>query len=132
MPRDAAGRLQALRVIGLALAACEKSVQIVYEREQRPAEKLHQPWVDRVRGQMLEAYAALEAEFARHPRDCTGAGIDQAGVSTAAAWQFTRQLLPELLPAANCPLLREFSSKAEALAEFRAVPHGSGTYRHAG
>jgi glutathione S-transferase len=41
---------RAQRIIGLALAACEKTVQIVYERTLRPAEKQHQPWLDRVRG----------------------------------------------------------------------------------
>ncbi|MFS2055313.1 glutathione S-transferase, partial [Variovorax sp. CT11-76] len=55
-PAEAAARLRALRLTGLALAACEKTVQIVYERNLRPAEKLHQPWVDRVLGQLLAAY----------------------------------------------------------------------------
>ena len=48
-----------LRLIGLALATCEKSVQIIYEHNLRPAEKRHQPWVSRVTGQLLAAYAAL-------------------------------------------------------------------------
>ena len=40
-PDDA---LRAARLTGLALAACEKSVQIVYERNLRPADKQHEPW----------------------------------------------------------------------------------------
>lgn len=44
MPAGIAELRHALRVIGLALAACEKSVQIIYERNLRPAEKRHQPW----------------------------------------------------------------------------------------
>ncbi len=67
MPAQAAERAQALRVIGLALAACEKSVQIIYERALRPSEKRHEPWVTRVTGQLLAAFAALEAEAARRP-----------------------------------------------------------------
>ena len=67
MPAGIAERQRALRVLGLALAACEKSVQIVYERGVRPAEKLHQPWVDRVTGQLLAACGALETELARQP-----------------------------------------------------------------
>src|SRR6185436_12644877 len=50
MPTDAPALARALRIVGLALAACEKSVQIVYERELRPPEKLHEPWVARVTG----------------------------------------------------------------------------------
>ena len=36
-----------LCLIGLALAATEKSVQIVYERGLRPPEKVHEPWHSR-------------------------------------------------------------------------------------
>lgn len=121
----------ALRVIGLALAACEKSVQILYERGQRPPEKRHEPWVTRVTGQLLAAYDALEGELARSPLEATGATIDQAGITTAVAWQFTQQMLPEVVPAANYPDLTAFSAAAEALPEFRAAPHGDGTFRHA-
>ena len=39
MPTNLAERQHALRAIGLALAACEKTVQIVYERNLRPPEK---------------------------------------------------------------------------------------------
>src|SRR5437870_638792 len=41
MPRALSERQHALRLVGLALAACEKTVQIVYEHELRPAEKRH-------------------------------------------------------------------------------------------
>ncbi|AMP00429.1 hypothetical protein CAter282_2570 [Collimonas arenae] len=53
MPAAIGERQHVLRVIGLSLAACEKSVQIVYERNLRPAEKQHEPWVDRVQGSCL-------------------------------------------------------------------------------
>jgi glutathione S-transferase len=122
----------ALRVIGLALAACEKSVQIVYERDLRPPEKRHEPWVTRVTTQLLAAYRALENEIARRPLAVTSSAITQAGVSSAVAWQFTQQVLPEVVPAANYPSLAAFSAKAEALREFAAAPHGASTYRRDG
>ena len=50
------------RAVSLALAACEKSVQIVYERNLRPKEAQYEPWMGRVSGQLLAAYAALEHE----------------------------------------------------------------------
>jgi glutathione S-transferase len=62
MPADRAAHEIALRQMGLALAACEKTVSILYERNQRPAEKHHQPWLDRILGQLLLAYGALERE----------------------------------------------------------------------
>jgi glutathione S-transferase len=121
-----------LRVIGLALAACEKSVQIIYERELRPPEKLHEPWVTRVTGQLLAAYGALEEAVAHRPLPVTSSVITQAGVSAAIAWHFTQQMLPEVVPAASYPSLVALSAKAEALPEFRAAPHGASTYRHGG
>lgn len=132
MPTGAAERQHALRLIGLALAACEKSVQIVYERNLRPIEKQHQPWVSRVMGQLLAAFAALESELQRQPLAVARRDIDQAGITTAVAWHFTQDLLPEVVDASSYPLLRDFSARAEQLPEFLAAPHGDSTYRHAG
>ncbi len=129
MPTQGVERQHALRVIGLALAACEKSVQIVYERQLRPADKLHEPWVARVTGQLLAAYADLESELTRKPLAHAPDGINQAGVSAAVAWEFTQQLLPDLVLADNYPALRAFSCHAEALPAFQAAPHGASTYR---
>jgi len=126
MPEGLAERQHALRLIGLALAACEKSVQIVYERELRPAEKLHQPWISRVSGQVLAAYDALEAEIARQPLAATNQSIDQAGVTTAVAWHFTQQLVPDVVDPARFPLLQAYSAIAETLPCFVAAPHGDG------
>lgn len=130
MPAGLAERQHALRVIGLALAACEKAVQIVYERNVRPPEKRHEPWVARVTGQLLAACAALEAELSRRPLAATSQTLGQAGVTTAATWEFVQQSIPEIVPAASHPSLRAFSVSAEALPEFLAAPHGPGTYRH--
>jgi len=127
MPLNLNDRRHALRTIGLALATCEKSVQIIYERNLRPVEKLHQPWVSRVTGQLLAALDALESEFATRQYAAASRDINQAGVSTAVAWQFTQQMLPEVVPASAYPHLDEFSRRVEALPEFASAPHGSGT-----
>lgn len=130
MPRGLPERLHALRVLGLALAACEKSVQIVYEHDLRPNEKWHEPWLTRVTGQMLAAYGALESELQRKPPAVTRGTIDQAGVTAAVVWQFTQQLLPGLVPVQAHPALQAMSLQAEAtLPEFIAAPHGDSTYQ---
>jgi len=132
MPAGIAARQHALRVIGLALAACEKSVQIIYEQNLRPAEKLHEPWVSRVSGQLIAAIEALESELGRKPFEVTSGTINQAGVTTAVAWHFIQMMLPDVVDAANYPTLRTFSSQAESLAEFKAAPYGSSTYQSGG
>ena len=129
MPAGTSERRRALRVIGLALAACEKSVQIIYERSLRPPEKLHQPWISRVTGQLLAAYNALESEVLREPLAIADEPIDQAGITTAVAWHFTQMTLPEVVRASDFPALQGFSAKAEQLPEFASAPYGSGTCR---
>ena len=131
MPRAGAQRQHALRLIGLGLAACEKSVQIVYERDLRPAEKQHEPWVTRVTEQLMAAYDTLEEEIQRRPLAATSVSIDQAGVTTAVAWQFTQMMIPQIVLATRYPALAGYSARCEELTEFAAAPHGSGTYRPA-
>ncbi len=129
MPTDAASLRHSLRLIGLALAACEKSVQIVYERKLRPTEKQYAPWVERVSGQLLAAYDALEAASRDRSLAVTSGTIDQAGITTAVAWKFTQEMLPDIVQATDYTALRTLSDKAEALAAFAAAPCGSSTYR---
>lgn len=127
MPRGLAERRAALRALGLALAACEKSVQLVYERF-RPAEKQHEPWVARVIGQMHAAYGGLEAQLAAQPPG-ERRQIDAAEIAIAVAWHFTRSTLPGIIDDAAHPQLCALSAWAEQLPEFSAAPHGDGTVR---
>jgi glutathione S-transferase len=122
MPAEIGERLHALRIIGLALAACEKSIQIVYEHNLRPPEKQHAPWLERVQGQLYAAYQALELELRKKPLEVSSRTINQAGLTTAVAWNFTQMMLPEIVAASDYPLLQAFSEKAEHLAEFIAAP----------
>lgn len=123
LPVEPAALAQALRLTGLALAACEKSVQIVYEHGVRPAEKLHQPWLERVTGQMRQGYGLLEQALKGRPHQ-----LDLAGQTAAVCWHFTQQLHPDLAKAAEHPALAALSAWAEAQPAFAAAPHGDGVY----
>lgn len=127
MPRGLAERQAALRTVGLALAACEKSVQLVYERNLRPPEKQHEPWASRVLGQMRAAFDELEAELAERAPPRSAQRIDAGGVATAVAWYFTERMLPGPVKGGAYPRLRELSAWAEQLPEFVAAPYGDGT-----
>ncbi|BEP43057.1 glutathione S-transferase [Variovorax sp. V15] len=122
VPADPARRLRELRLTGLALAACEKTVQIVYERKLRPAEKLHQPWMDRVQGQLAAAYSALEREIAAEPLPASEETMTQAGISTAVAWAFTQLLTPDAISPTDFPVLAAYSAQAERLPVFVGAP----------
>jgi glutathione S-transferase len=122
IPADRQARQNAFRILGLALVACEKSVQILYEKELRPADKQHGPWLDRVHGQLEVACRELEAGLAATPLDATEAGIDQAGITSAVAWSFTQLVQPGTITADAHPTLAEFAARAEALPVFQAFP----------
>ncbi len=83
LPAGLKDRQHSLRLIGLALAATEKSVQIVYEHGLRPAEKVHAPWLGRVTGQMQAAFGELEQALAARMPPQRSAELDQVGVTLA-------------------------------------------------
>lgn len=119
LPGEPAARAVALRIVGLSLAACEKSVQIVYERQLRPSEKQYEPWVQRVTEQLRAAYRVLETEtpeFAAAPK------LTAATIAAAVSWRFTQEKVPEALEAQAHPRLRALSEWAEAQPEFLAAP----------
>ena len=124
LPENVRERAAALRSVGLALAACEKSVQIVYERNLRPPEKQHEPWVSRVTEQLLAAYRALETELA-----VPGASLElnAATIAAATTWRFTQEKLPGTVGAHQHPRLHSLSQWAEAQPAFLASPYDETT-----
>jgi len=115
-------RRRTLRMTGLALAACEKAVQIVYELNLRPKEKHHEPWLSRVRGQLIAAIGLLEDEVRHSAPTIDGTRLSQAGVTTAVMWRFVRMMLPEFVLASPYPTLQALSDAAERLPVFMAFP----------
>lgn len=118
---DPATLLAEFRAVGLALAACEKSVQMVYERQLRPVTAQHEPWLQRVRGQLLAAYAALEEQVKQRPALFKGKH-SQAVVSAAVAWQFTQSMLAPEVDARRHPALAALSARLEQESEFLKYP----------
>jgi glutathione S-transferase len=118
LPAAPAARAQALRAIGPALAACEKTAQIVYEYTLRPQEKQHQPWLDRVQEQLLAALKLLEAEAGAFDT----AALDQAAITAAVAWSFVQLMVPQIVSPAYFPRLAAWAAQAEALPVFQRYP----------
>ncbi|MEO3690908.1 glutathione S-transferase [Roseateles paludis] len=121
-PAGGAALEQALRCEALALAACEKSVQQVYETQLRPTEHQHGPWLERVRAQMFTAYDLLEAAWGGRDLTPSEASIDQPAITAAVTWSFTQDLLPGLIDATRCPRLAALAAHAERLPAFQALP----------
>jgi len=119
-PSDPAALQHDFRAVSLGLAACEKSVQTVYERDLRPAEAQYEPWLARVRCQLISACAGLEREVASRPE--AFAGLSHASITAAVAWQFTQSQLASVVPAAQYPSLRALSERLERLPQFQKYP----------
>lgn len=121
MPKKPVQRLRALRLIGLALAASEKSVQLYYERNLRPTEIQFEPWVQRVEGQLVAAWSALERELEKQPLKTDGT-IEQDGITLAVAWSFTNLVVPDQVSAGQFPRVAAFTTYAEGLEAFVSTP----------
>lgn len=117
-----------LQIVSLALAACEKAVQLFYEKNLRPIEKQHQPWVARVTGQMQAACLLLEEKWQACPAVVESQSVNQAQITSAVVWQFIQSVLPDVVPAEQFPHLQRLSQHAESLPLFLAFPPvGPGT-----
>ena len=119
---DLANSVRALRLTGLALAAYEKAVQIVYERKLRPLDKQHAPWLERVSMQLHAAWNLLEQECAHLPLPGETGTIDQAGVTIAVGWSFAQLETPDIVKPADYPAIHAYTRSAETLPAFLATP----------
>jgi glutathione S-transferase len=121
MPASGPERTRALRLLGLALAASEKAVQVVYERNLRPPEAQHAPWVERVTGQLLAALDELEHEVKAAGPWLVGDRMLQPDITTAVAWGFIQLTIADVVEAEAYPALAAQAERLEALPAFRAT-----------
>lgn len=119
---DAATRLLQFRRVSYATAACDKGVQLVYESQLRPASAQHEPWKQRVRGQMNAAFSALEFLTPAPGSALDERDLDHAAIWSAVVWQQLRALVPGEVPAGSRPHLERLSAMCEALPVFRRHP----------
>jgi len=122
MPQAADERKTAQKLIGIALVACEKTVQHLYETSLRPADKQYEPWLERVRMQLSAAWDMLEPAAARASPWLLGQKLSLADITLAVAWRFNQYAQPGLSEASRYPALTAFSVRAETLPEFVAYP----------
>jgi glutathione S-transferase len=61
VPAAGSDRRAVLKITAIMMGVCEKLLQAAYERNHRPAEKVHQPWRDDCIAQAGHALQAVEA-----------------------------------------------------------------------
>jgi len=122
MPARGPERQEALRLLGLSLAACEKCVQLIYERERRPPERQHADWIDRVAWQANAALGELERAAARARPWLQGERFNAADVALACTWRFAQYYQSTGMDATRYPALVAYSARAEQLPQFASTP----------
>ena len=120
MPPPGPARREALRIIGLAMAAAEKCVSIVYEKERRAV--IDAPWMERVTSQANTAFAELEKTAKRAGPWLQGERLTAADIAVACTWRFGQYYDSKEIPASRYPALVAHSERAEALPEFKSTP----------
>jgi glutathione S-transferase len=123
LPRSGQQRRDALQLMWRAIGAAEKGRDVVYERVFRPAEKRHEPWLERVRMQMHGALTELEQQIASRGegRWLIGDRLTQADITTGCALTFVFESVNITPESAPYPALRNFVARCEALPEFQST-----------
>jgi glutathione S-transferase len=123
LPAAGQRRRDALQLISLATGAADKAVLQIYETVFRPAEKRHEPWLDRCRLQVRGALAALERRALDNGTGwLLGEEFTQADVTLGCVLGFLYGSVGVNRERIEYPALAAFSARCEALPAFRAVP----------
>ena len=115
-----------VQVWPLDLAVCEKSVQFHYERVLRPADRQHEPWAERVRGQLFAGLEALEREINAGKGWLFEDRMLLPDITLATAFAFTQGYLSDIVDKTRFGAIASLSARAEDSREFRAAPPEDG------
>jgi glutathione S-transferase len=119
LPRSGKPRRDALKLMAIATGAAEKGVAQIYEGVFRPAEKFHQPWVERCKIQVSGALQELEkVRIAQAPDSwLMGTRMLQPDITIACVFTFLSDALRmDMTP---FPALQSLVARCEAQAPFK-------------
>jgi glutathione S-transferase len=123
LPARGQSRRAALQLMALATGAADKAVLQIYETAFRPAEKRHEPWLDRCRLQVRSGLAALErAAGGIGTGWLLGGELTQADVTVGCVLGFLYGSIGVDRERVEYPALAAFAARCESSAAFRAVP----------
>lgn len=107
-----------LQTLGFILAAAEKAVQNVYEHHQRPVEKQHAAWVERITTQLLAACREWNTLLEGRPTTVP----DQVAVTSTVVWTFMQSMIPHVVNAADFREIQAFAESFESQSVFKKYP----------
>ena len=118
-PASGPDRRAVLKVTALMMGACEKGLQAAYERNHRPPEKVHQPWIDDCIAQMMNALSAVDTMIEQGSPHILLQRLTQADVTAFVAERLARKLGVDT--AARTPRLRELTMQLGEQHPFRST-----------
>jgi glutathione S-transferase len=119
-PPAGADRRAVLKVAALMMGTCEKFLHAAYERNQRPADKRHQPWIDDCIAQATNALAAVEAMIGPEQGYLLLGRLTQADVTAFIAERLGR-VIGGIDTALTMPRLRGLTRSLAEHPAFRAT-----------
>lgn len=121
LPASGAERRRGLQLMALATGAAEKGVLMIYEGAFRPAEKRHEPWIERCRTQMEAGLIALDQACADvSGRWLVGERMTQADITAACVYRFLSET-QKLGGDARFKHLADHAARLENLSAFAIV-----------
>jgi len=118
-PPTGPARRRVLSLLAVANGTNEKLVAALYERHFRPADRQHQPWIERCEAQVIDGYAWLEQQF--EGDWLTGAEMTQADLTLAVFWLFGQAKRPGFFGRMTCPRIAALSERLGAAPAFVAT-----------
>jgi glutathione S-transferase len=118
-------RRRVVQTAAIALACAEKAQWAFYEGRVRPAEKIHNPWIEHNDKQVLGGFEHLAMAAANLDEGGWVAGtpnISQADVTTTVAYTFAKLARPNLQLEERFPQLSRFAERCETLPVFSKTP----------
>jgi glutathione S-transferase len=119
-PPAGADRRAVLKIAAMMMGACEKFLHAAYERNQRPADKRHQPWIDDCIAQATHALTAVEAMIGPEQGYLLLGRLTQADV-TAFITERLGRVIGGIDTDAQMPRLRALTRRLAEHPAFRAT-----------
>ena len=119
-PESGTARTHDLRTTGIALVACEKAVQLEYERK-RPEAIRFEPWLERVRTQLGEALSLLD-EICARDGEAASRHLTHGWIAAAVAVGFIRFTLNDIVDLSPYPALTAHADRCETTSAFKYWP----------
>lgn len=119
LPAHGAERRHILQHCAVMTNTLDKSVQSLYEHMKRPAEKVHEPYLEGLHAQIHAGLVILEAVAARGELP-GGEASTLADITVAVGWRFLNKMVGKVAVAERFPQLVSLSTRCEELEAFKA------------